>query len=90
MAVVLSLVRQWACRGSIYYDSDIRFGWSRCHRLPIASAIARPELRCLRFCIGVDFVGHLDTAEAIAHVVVYAENALESISPSKVAVTERS
>jgi len=30
-----------------------------------------------RFASASDFVGHLDTAEAIAYVVVYAENALE-------------
>ena len=89
MAVVLNLMRYWACGGSIHYDRDIR-------RVGHDVIDCRPLLRLrdesldvFAFCIGVDLVGHLDAAEAIPHVVVYAENALE-MSPSRVAVTERS
>src|SRR4029077_2181325 len=44
----------------------------------------------LAFGIGVDIVGHLDAAKAVAHVAVDAEDAWMSMSPSIVAVTERS
>src|SRR4029077_17454206 len=77
MAVVLNLVRQWACAGSIHYDRDIgRIG----HDVIDCRSLLRLRdegFDVFALCIGVDLVGHLYAAETIAHVVVYAENALE-------------
>src|ERR1700719_4705286 len=77
MVVVLSLVRQWACGGSIHYDRDIRrIG----HDVIDCRSLLRlrdESFDVFAFCIGVDLVGHLDATESIAHVVVYAENALD-------------
>src|SRR6476646_6065941 len=77
MAVVLSLVRQWACCGSSYYDSDIRRVGHDVIDCRSLLRLRDQSFDVFAFCIGVDLVGHLDTAEAIAYVVVYAENALE-------------
>src|SRR4051794_40670091 len=77
MAVVLNLVRQWARGGSIHYDRDIRrIG----HDVIDCRSLLRlrdESLDVFALCIGVNVVGYLDSAEAIAHVVVYAENALK-------------
>ena len=77
MAAVLNLVRHWACGGSIHYDCDIRrIG----HDVIDCRSLLRlcdESFDIFAFCIGVDLVRHLDTAEAIAHVVVYAEDALD-------------
>ena len=77
MAVVLNLVRQWACGGSIHYDRDIRRVGHDVIDCRSLLRLRNESLDVFAFCIGVDLVGHLDAAEAIAHVVVYTENALE-------------
>src|SRR6516162_3725239 len=77
MAVALSLLRQWACGGSLHYDRDIcRVG----HDVIDCRSLLRlrnESFDVLAFCISVNLVGHLDAAKAIANVVVYTENALE-------------
>src|SRR5271154_4538481 len=76
MAVALNLVRQWACGGSIHYDRDIRrVGHDVIDCRPLLR-LGEESLDIFAFCIGVDLVG-LDATEPIAHVIVYAENALD-------------
>src|SRR6516165_9009211 len=83
MAVALSLVRQWACGGSLHYDRDIRRVGHNVIDCRSLLRLRDESFDVFAFCIGVDLVGHLDAAEAIAHVVVYAENALEVHVPFK-------
>src|SRR4051794_22195803 len=76
MAVVLNLCGNGP-RDSIHYNCDIRrVGYDVIDCRPLLR-LRDESLDIFAFCIGVDLVGHLDTAEAIAHVIVYAENALE-------------
>jgi hypothetical protein len=77
MVVVLSLVRRWACGGSIHYDRDIRRVGHDVIDCRSLLRLRDESFDVFAFCIGVDLIGHLDAAEAIAHVVVYAENALD-------------
>src|SRR4029077_13247986 len=72
MAVVLNLVRQWACSGSIHYDRDIRRVGHDVINCRSLLRLRDESFDVLAFCIGVNLVGHLDAAEAIAHVIVYA------------------
>jgi hypothetical protein len=57
-------------------DSDIR--WI-CHNVVDRGALLRlcdKSLDVLSFRVGIDLIGHLDATEAIADVLVYAEDAL--------------
>ena len=62
---------------SIHYDRDI---CRVSHDVIDCRSLLRlrdESFDVFAFCIGVDLVGHLDAAEAIADLVVYAENALD-------------
>src|ERR1700751_3625152 len=77
MAVVLNLVLQYARGGSLHYDRDIR---RTGHDVIDCRSLLRlrdESFDIFAFRVGVNLVGHFDAAEAIAHVVVYAENALD-------------
>jgi len=76
MAVVLDLVGQGLC-DSIHDDRDIR---RVCNDVIDCRSLLRlrdESFDIFAFCIGVNLVGHLDAAEAIAHVIAYAKNTLE-------------
>jgi len=63
--------------GSIHYHRDIgRVGHDVIDRRSLLR-LRNQRFDVFAFCIGVDLVGHLDAAESITNVVVYAENALD-------------
>src|SRR6516165_1177015 len=77
MAVALSLLRQWACGASLHYDRDIRRVGHDVIDCRSLLRLRNESFNVFAFCIGVDLVSHFNSTEAIAHVVVYAENALD-------------
>src|ERR1700722_1860751 len=77
MAVALNLVWQWACGSSIHYDRDIRRVGHDVIDCRSLLRLCDESFDVFAFCISVDLVSHLDAAEAIAHVVVDAQNASE-------------
>ena len=62
---------------SIHYDRDVRRVGHDVIDCRSLLRLRNESFDVFAFCIGVDLVGHLDAAEAIADVVVYAENALD-------------
>src|ERR1700678_4346705 len=77
MAVALNLVWQWACGSSIHYDRDIRRVGHDVIDCRSLLRLRNESFDVFAFRIGVDLVSHLDAAEAITDLVVYAENALD-------------
>src|SRR4029079_12942448 len=68
-----------AARGeaSVHHDGNIR--WV-CHDVVDRRTLLRlrnESFDVLSFRIGIDLIGHLDAAEAIADVLVHAEDALD-------------
>src|SRR3984957_11836304 len=66
-----------ACGGSIHYHRDIRRVGHDVIDCRSLLRLRNQRFDVFAFCIGVDLVGHLDAAEAITDLVVYAENALD-------------
>ena len=61
---------QWACGGSIHYDRDIRRVGQHVIDCRSLLRLRNEGFDVFAFRIGINFVGDLDAAEAIADVVV--------------------
>ena len=61
---------------SIHYDRDVRRVGHDVIDCRSLLRLRDESFDIFAFRVGVNLVGHFDAAEAIAHVVVYAENAL--------------